>query len=514
MEGRQLTWLITLSLLLLASCSEYDEEARHTGAVEARPAVQLKNTMFLGNQRPNGVAEFKGIRFAAPPVGTARWEAASLFTPVESEIDATSFGPACPQNNGTAEWYRSVAEKFGQSGKLIRDLIHVSEDCLFLNIWSSRLGSEGQPVMVWIHGGSNVTGHTFEPNYSGHTLAERGVVVISLQYRMGALGFLPLPFAETSGNTGFYGISDLIAGLKWVQENVTAFGGDPDNVTLFGESAGGGNIAALLRSEKAKGLFHKAIIQSGAIAPTVTVAEANAMDAARSAFGKADINSLAEAKKVPWQSFIDIGPPDYYYAPVADDVFVRKGPDHNRDIPLMIGSNSNEWLMYYGKDEKQALAQALEAYSDKAAALEFVGERFDTALEKADYLDAKADFFCPSLTIAHQANLSGSKAYMYEFSRKREDSDRIKAYHGAELPYVFGTHDDWLPTVEEDLRLTETMMSYWVNFARTGDPNGPELPRWAPYTQSAPYVQELGDVVAALPDEGSIVCAFLNKDKS
>lgn len=514
MEGRQLTWLVALSMFFLASCSEYAEDAHHTGDDEAQPAVQLKHTLFRGNLRPNGVAEFKGIRFADPPVGDARWEAASLFTPAESEIDAMSFGPACPQNNGTAEWYRSVAEKFGKSGKLVRDLTDVSEDCLFLNIWSSKLGDHRQPVMVWVHGGSNVTGHAFEPNYSGHKLAKRGVVVISLQYRMGALGFMPLPFAEAAGNTGYYGMSDLIAGLRWIQSNVAAFGGDPNNVTVFGESAGGGNIAALLRSDKARGLFHKAIIQSGAIAPKATVAVEDATQAARSAFAKAGITALAEAKKLPWQSLINIRPPDYYHAPIADDVFVRKSMDHNPGIPLMIGSNSNEWLMYYGQDEEQALAEALAAYADKAEALRFVEERFGTALDKADYLDAKADFFCPSLRIAHEAHLSGSTAYVYEFSRKREGSERIKAYHGAEIPYVFETHDDWLPTAEDDLRLTEIMMSYWVNFARTGDPNTPGLPRWQSYSDSTPYVQELGDNVAVLPNGGTATCAFLSKEAS
>ncbi|WP_417451115.1 carboxylesterase/lipase family protein [Kordiimonas sp.] len=477
--------------------------------------VQLQATQLLGKQRSNQIFEFKGIRFAEAPVGPLRWQPAVAHMPSKPHTDATRFGPACPQNNGTAEWYQSVAEKFGlsaeESAKLIPDLSHVSEDCLFLNVWTQEIRDVKLPVMVWIHGGANLSGHSFEPNYSGHVLAERGVVVVSLQYRLGTLGFLPLPFKGAVGSSGTNGMSDLITGLGWVQENIRAFGGDPDNVTVFGESSGGGNIAALLRSAKSEGLFHKAIIQSGAIGPQPVETIENATKAAETAFRHARVSSVFQARQLPWQSLINIRPENYYHAPLADDIYVRTEPRHNAGVPVLIGSNLNEWLMYYSS-AAQALEDALDAYTKRDAARAFVEKRFETALEQADYLDAKADFFCPGLTIARQANQAGGQAYVYEFSRKRPGSEQLKAYHGAEIPYVFGTHDAWLPTTEEDRNLTEVMMSYWVNFARTGNPNGLGLPDWQPYHKQAPYIQELADLIDELPAEGSAICAFLDKE--
>ena len=306
-------------------------------------------------------------------------------------------------------------------------------------------------------------------------------------------------------------MSDLLAGLGWVRDNIKAFGGDPENVTVFGESAGGGNIAALLRSSPAKGLFHKAIIQSGAVGPEPVETVANATEAARAVFQEAKVEGVADARQLPWQSLVGIRPENYYYAPIADDVYVRKASEPNAGVSVLIGSNSNEWLMYYG-DDAHVLDNALDAYDDKEAARDFVAGRFNTALEQADYLDSKADFFCPSLTIARQTAASGSKAYVYEFTRMRPGSEQLKAYHGAEIPYVFGTHDAWLPTTEVDWRLTDIMMSYWVNFARTGTPYADGLPEWRPFSDETPYIQELGDTVGALPADGSVVCAFLNKD--
>lgn len=479
--------------------------------------VKLNGTAatIIGQAEDNNILGFKGIRFAEPPTGIKRFTKA---TPVAYDstktIQASSFPPACPQDQGNLNWYRTVAKSFGGDASVIEPLTNISEDCLFLNIWVPQSSLSALPVMVWVHGGSNVNGWSYEPNYHGHKLATKGVIVVSVQYRLGNLGFLPLPFDDAPTPSGHYGISDLTEAIKWIKHHIKSFGGDPNNITLFGESAGGGNIAALMQSPKAKGLFHKAIIQSGAlerIKPGPDTHKATTF--AATIFKSANINTLKQAREKSWQDLVALDRKGYYHSPLVDDTPVKSGSTvMESGIKLLIGSNRNEWLMYLEKDGDKALEYALTPYKNKATAKNLAGNLFDGQFGMADHLATMSDFYCPSLSLAKQVSSVGGTAYVYEFNRIRAGGEKLKSYHGAEIPYVFGTHDPWLPTNETDKKLTETMMAYWSNFARTGDPNGEKLPIWRPYQSSQPYIQSLGDTVGKLINAPREICQYLSKE--
>ena len=194
---------------------------------------------------------YRGIPYAAPPTGPLRWQAPRPHVARQGIQDGTDFAPACPQDQANPDWYRDLAAGFGVDGRVVPELARISEDCLYLNVWAPAEPRETlRPVMVWIHGGGNVSGYAYEPNYRGGPLAASGIVAVSLNYRLGPLGFMAHPALAQEDRqqvSAYYGLADQLAALEWVKENIAAFGGDPENVTVFGESAGGGNIAALMR---------------------------------------------------------------------------------------------------------------------------------------------------------------------------------------------------------------------------------------------------------------------------
>ena len=247
---RQLTAAIIL--LVLTGCGR-------------APVVNVDGEALLGMHVEDGkVAAFLGVPFAEPPVGDLRWRAPRPLATKVNRRDVTEFAPACMQTMRILDWYRWMAESFGGSADHYDDL-EISEDCLYLNVWTPALDLDAKlPVMVWIHGGSNKSGWSYERNYYGHKLAQEGVVVISVAYRQGPFGFLShpdLPDDEPRANFGYW---DLISSLQWIQDNIGAFGGDPNRVTLFGESAGAENILVLMFARAANGLFHRGVLQSSA----------------------------------------------------------------------------------------------------------------------------------------------------------------------------------------------------------------------------------------------------------
>lgn len=499
-------------LTCLAGCRAAPSEFK----AKADPVLMAGGETLTGLRPGPEVTAFLGVPYAAAPTGDRRWRPAQVHEPRAGAVDATRYGPACPQSQGNPNWYRRVAEGFGQDASVIMDLTHMDEDCLYLNIWTpDRTPGKPLPVMIWVHGGSNVNGWAYEPNYVGSALAARGVVVVSINYRMGVFGFLPIPFDASSDiPSGNYGISDIIAATSWVKENAAAFGGDPGNMTLFGESAGAANIYALMKSPQAEGLFRRAILQSGALGPadmpTLELAQARS----QTMFDKAGINSMAAARAVAWQDLVDLHKTtgvDHYHGPVLDGHWVRSTEAVNPGVDVLVGSNLNEMLMYIDGPDEDVLSQGLADFPENVRksllALPLFGGR--TPLETSDILATASQFHCPSERIANIAAVQGHGSYLYRFTRKRAGADAYGAYHGAEIPYVFDTHDDWLPTLAEDRALTEIMMQYWVAFARTGNPNQAGLPGWPRHDPGKDHVQDLGDRVGSARDFMAPLCDAL-----
>ena len=451
---------------------------------------------------------FSGIRFAEAPTGRWRWRAPRPSA-ATGTIDATEWPPACVQDEGTVEWYAGVAAAFGAHRQVVVERPPVSEDCLFLNVWTPIL--EGPlPVMVWIHGGGNVNGWSYEPNYLGRELAAQGAVVVSIQYRLGVFGFLAHPSLSQEGrppSSGHYGILDQIEALKWIRRQIGAFGGDADNVTLFGESAGAGDINYLLLSPLAKGLFQRAVSQSGGWPAdqrrTLTQAEADGVRFL-SAAGIASIEALRE---VPPEQLLVMAERHYqrgYDDPSVDGWLLPVPPAELLRtrafprVPVIFGTNSDEHQTLMDAD------QATEA--DWRAALQRVRDAQGVEkrltgrplAERMAALYAAAQFHCPSMRFADAFAAVGAPTYVYRFARVRPGNHAFGAYHGAEIPYVFDTHDPWLPKNADDETLTRHMMAYWLNFARNGDPNGGDVPPW-PRWRSGGSAMILDGTPAAQP---------------
>ena len=234
-----------------------------------------------------------------------RWRSPRPHVARQGIQDSTDFAPACPQDQANPDWYRAIAAGFGVDGLVVPELARISEDCLYLNVWApAEPGETLRPVMVWIHGGSNVNGYAHEANYRGEPLAASGVVAVSFNYRLGPLGFMAHPALAREDRqrvSGYYGLADQVAALQWVKQNIAAFGGDPENVTVFGESAGGGNIAALMRMPSASGLLHRAIIQSGALAPYDSIDHDDALDAGERPGASLDATTIAALRALDWR---------------------------------------------------------------------------------------------------------------------------------------------------------------------------------------------------------------------
>jgi para-nitrobenzyl esterase len=478
--------------------------------------VQLDSGPVTGVQQA-GVWSFEGIPYAAPPVGQLRWAPPQPVIPWTEPRACTSFGPACPQP--------------GSGGVSYLDVGKTSEDCLYLNVWSPATSPEERlPVMVWIHGGSFTTGAGSMAVYDGRNLAERGVVVVTINYRLGPLGFLAHPaLAQESAiqSTGNYGLMDQIEALGWVSRNIAAFGGDPARVTVFGESAGAISILDLLVSSQSEGLFQRAIVESGilldagfdGVTTAATLQEAEqAGESYAAKLGvdpNGDVAAQLRAKSVD-ELLAAAGGSDNLLAggltwkPCVDGLVLADLPTRLWEagnplkVPLLIGSN---------RDEGNAFLQQLtippsqyQAYMDK-----IFGPHADQALalypapQPADVLPtlsrmltevgfASTGRFAAELMSRSQPPVS---AYLYEFTRV-PFGNPLGAFHSVEIPYVFGNLGlfSTLGTVgQTDRDLSDAIMGYWSRFAATGDPNGDAAPAWPIYQASTDRHLELGDQI-------------------
>jgi para-nitrobenzyl esterase len=279
---------------------------------------------------------------------------------------------------------------------------------------------------------------------------------------------------------------------------------------LFGESAGGENIAALMLTPSAKGLFHKAIIQSGAVGPKATIDQNIALSAAQKIYDGIDVKSIEAARQKDWQELMSLPEKTnipYYHYVVADGEYTLAEPHYISDVPLLIGSNRNEDLMYLSDNAHNGLSDLLNEYDNAAGLQKYLEQYSSDPMLQMDFFGTATSFLCPSLEIATNVK---SNTYVYNFTRVRKGAEKIGAYHGGEIPYVFNTLDEWLPTDDVDKKLTETMMDYWVNFANSGNPNGETVPIWESYSIKSPFTMELGAIVKRSNQTPEKFCALLN----
>ncbi|MCA9997991.1 MAG: carboxylesterase family protein [Anaerolineales bacterium] len=498
----------------------------------AEAIVSVKAGQLQGvNQK--GIFVFKGVPFAAPPVGEGRWRPPQPVEPWIGVRLATKFSPTAYQRaTGIEKFIDGLVNGQGwgfarrEGVKLLLKVApkpKASEDCLYLNVRTPTLDSEARlPVMVWIHGGDHQDGAGSEIFYDSNGLAEQGVVAVTINYRLGLMGYFAHPelMAESAqGVAGNYGTLDQIAALRWVQENIAAFGGDPDNVTIFGESAGGESVIHMLTSPLARGLFHKAIAQSAANAGQMIhlkrpfLTHPAAIQSSLAFAAKAGVtgrNQLAQLRQLSADalyktvrqneemgSFYPVI--DGYVLPTSPFVAFQHGQQAH--VPLLIGSNADEATLLY-----PMIASPLpEYYQQPLPANEmpaFMHEAFGADLaelvqlypglerrslqSEIDFLGdlmfgARARFY------AECAAQQGQPAFLYFFTRvPPSPTQTAGAFHAAELSFVHGSSNPVLPLNAADLALSATMMGYWTQFARTGDPNGGKRPQWELFDPAEP----------------------------
>jgi para-nitrobenzyl esterase len=386
-----------------------------------------------------------------------------------------------------------------------------SEDCLYLNVWTTASAGARRPVMVWIHGGAWTRGAASLATYDGAALARKGVVVVTTNYRLGVFGFLAHPelTAESPSHaSGNYAILDHVAALKWVQKNIAAFGGDPTRVTIFGESAGSWSVNVVQATPLARGLFHRAIGESGGqFARAARLADAEKGGVAFAAAAGAD--SLKALRAAPAETLTRIQTfrtgvnVDGWVLP--EDVRTIFAQKKQSDVPVLLGSNANEWTTL---SSAATFPKTLDDFHRRLET-QFAGAAKDVEAvypvrSEADIAEAMlgigrdTTFTLEMRTWARLVTAAGRRAFLYQFTRVPPGPNARSwgAYHAAEIPYVFGTlrNRDW-PFADTDFALADKMSTYWTNFAIGGDPNGAGAPAWTPYDPSAEPYLELGDTV-------------------
>jgi len=495
-------WLIVVAFISSASAQEANRAKPDQGA-----ALVKVDTGQLQGVEADGVISFKGIPFAAPPVGELRWRPPQPTPKWTGVRQAAEFGPSCMQGRG-------FGPPPGAGAPVAQG---PSEDCLYLNVWRpADLAARNLPVMVWIYGGGFVGGSSSSPMTSGVPFAKQGVVLVAMNYRVGRFGFFAFPALSSerpNENKGNYAYMDQLAALQWVQRNIAAFGGNPNNVTIFGFSAGGVSVHSMLASPQARGLFHKAIVHSGGSRDSVLTARpmrADGVDpnypvsaetiginfAKSMGIEGTDQAALAKLRSLSAEEVLRGAPPQqgvtapsYETTPILDGKLITETAEtaykakRQPRVPLMLGSNSadtagnrikvrtkEEFFARYG----QWSADAKAAYDpDGTTDLAMMVSRANDDFGQAE----------PARFAANAFAANGSPVYLYMFSyvpTAMREQLRAGSPHGGDVPFAFGTLGGGrggAPT-PEDLAVSRMAQSYWVNFARTGDPNGSGLPTW------------------------------------
>ncbi|MBU1324149.1 MAG: carboxylesterase family protein [Alphaproteobacteria bacterium] len=461
-----------------------------------RPLVATTSGPVLGVEA-DGVRAFKGLPYAAPPIGDRRWAPPAPPESWTDPRDASTVGALCiqPPANGDP----GVGPP------------PMSEDCLTLNVWAPE-GARDLPVMVWIHGGGYNNGSGTAALYDGTALARRDVVVVTINYRLGRLGFFDHPALAAARPSdqaaGNYGVMDQIAALEWVRDNVAAFGGDPSNVTIFGESAGGAAVTQLMIAPSARGLFHRAAVQSGLgrqrsadlalDRPGRPSARTLGRTWARSAGLPADVDAAA-LRAVPAEKLLSPMPAFYSDNLIVDgrvlteDVVEAFEAGRQAPVPLLLGTNSAEfwWIRptdagAYGRDDDSLT----EAQHDALLAAYGGPEGYD------QHVVSDLAFNEPVRHLARLHARAGHPTWLYRFDVVPESNPEPSggATHASERPYVFETlHTVGRPLGARDRRASAAMAGYWTAFARAGDPNGGDRPVWPDFRQRPDFLLEFGN---------------------
>lgn len=485
------------ALLLLSSV------AAALGGPVATESGQISG-VHVGDDK--AVTVFKGIPFAAPPVDALRWKPPQRAAAWEGVRACDEFGSASAQYNERKKQMREDS----------------SEDCLYLNIWSAaERGGEKRPVMVWIHGGGFTSGSGHQSTYDGEAFARNGVVLVTINYRLGALGFFAHPLLDEEsehGVSGNYGILDQIAALQWVQRNIAAFGGDPDNVTIFGESAGGAAVSILCASPLAEGLFHRAVAQSpwitdSSIAPldkparTYESVQSVGIRLAKKLLGEGAEVTLDALRAAPAVELAKHSP-GAFRLPAAIDGWVlplhpvrafTEGKQH--DIPFIAGVTHDEGIMF---TKFPAPFDSVDAYKQKRR--EQYGAHADAVLAqypaevKKDIYKAvvqhttDAWFVQPTRTMVQGMSKINRKTFLYEFTHVNTWNPIMRATHASELVFLFNTIPEDKVT-KTNKPLSEAMMKYWIQFAKKGNPNVKDLPEWPRYNSRTDRHIVLGETI-------------------
>ena len=517
----QLLLLSLPALGLLAACgpTETTEAPAPTPApVAVGPEVAVTGGTVRGLVGEDGLKQYHGIPFAAAPTGDRRWAPPAPVEPWDGVRDATAPGPKCMQPPEQGGSFYGEAE------------FEMSEDCLVVNVWTrAEHEGEGLPVMVWIHGGALVTGAGSE--YPGELLSSKGVVLVTANYRLGPFGFVALPELSAehpAGVSGNQGLRDQVAALEWVRDNIARFGGDPGNVTIFGESAGALSMSLLQASPLAQGLFHRVIGQSGgAFQPMGFLDRMTAYAPSAESRGKAFATALAgkdgedgdaslagvralSADRVLEAYQANLALFDYGSLAIVDgevipdEVATIFAAGRQSDVPVMIGSTADEGTTLHefivppfgeGAAGFEAYASAVLPEAGDALAALYPSGTEDEAQASGEALLADILFTAPMRIWARATEDVGSDAYLYWFTWPPpiEEAERYGAFHAAEIGYVFGNLDVFgaVPT-DDDRALSDLMATIWAQFARTGNPNGEGLPEWPAYSRDSEAYMELG----------------------
>lgn len=497
-----------LPLSLLAACGTIPA----LPAQEDRPVVETGQGLVSG-LREDGLDVFRGIPYAAPPVGHGRWQPPQPAPPWPGPYDASAFGPSCvqPAIPETSLYHDPPAA--------------TSEDCLSLNVWAPA-GAEAAPVIVWIHGGSLRIGGSAQSMYDGRALAERGVVIVSINYRLGVLGWLAHPdlsTRSTQGVSGNYGLLDQVAALRWVEDNIAAFGGDPGNVTIMGESAGALSVTYLMSSPLAAGLFDRVIAQSPNIrAVPELAAPAYGLPSAETiglrlaeSIGVSDIDALLQmdaqaiTDAATRHRFISQGTIDGWSLPTqVVDAFEQ---ERQAQTPLLAGFNSGEL-----RSQRVLLPPVPKSPADYEDAIRCgYGDLAGTFLSlypSSNMAQSTLDAFRDAIygwaaeRLVSEQSDAGLSAYLYIFDRCSDAAQArdLCAFHASELPYVFGLTGDtdrlppnWpAPGSAADDALSSAMIDYWTSFAATGTPRSADGPVWRPYSSGQAFMRFAREAVA------------------